>query len=202
MTQIRIISVTVENDGFEKQQCLQPDGFEEYRKMRLKLLLSVWLDWASLLVQMVKNLPAMQETWVQSLGREDPLEKGMAVYSSLLAWRILWTEEPGGLQSMGRRVGHDWATNNFTLTWLGNSTIMKDEKWEEEFWKTDSKLFFTWIELELPIAQDDDYLIVALKLKILGLSSFMSHYFSTWVTYSRGEVKSEQNVEFWVTFSS
>ena len=50
---------------------------------------------------MVKNLPVMQETWVQSLGWEDPLEKGMATHSSILAWRILWTEEPGGLQSMG-----------------------------------------------------------------------------------------------------
>ena len=47
---------------------------------------------------MVKNLPAMQETWVQFLGREDPLEKGMAIHSSILAWRISWTEEPGGLQ--------------------------------------------------------------------------------------------------------
>ena len=57
---------------------------------------------------MVKNLPAMQETWVQSLGQEDPLEKGMATYSSILAWRIPWTEEPGGLQSMGSpRVGQD-----------------------------------------------------------------------------------------------
>ena len=50
---------------------------------------------------MVKNLPAMQETWVRSLGQEDPLEKGMPTHSSILAWRILWTEEPGGLQSMG-----------------------------------------------------------------------------------------------------
>ena len=50
---------------------------------------------------MVKNLPAMQEIWVQSLGQENPLEKGMATYSSILAWRIPWTEEPGGLQSMG-----------------------------------------------------------------------------------------------------
>ena len=50
---------------------------------------------------MVKNLPAMQETWVQSPGREDPLEKEMATHSSILAWRIPWTEEPGGLQSMG-----------------------------------------------------------------------------------------------------
>jgi len=49
---------------------------------------------------MVKNLPEMQETWVQSLGREDPLEKEMATHSSILAWRIQWTEEPGGLQSM------------------------------------------------------------------------------------------------------
>ena len=51
--------------------------------------------------QVVKNLPVMQETWVRSLGREDPLEKEMAAHSSILAWRIPWTEEPGGLQSMG-----------------------------------------------------------------------------------------------------
>ena len=57
---------------------------------------------------MVKNLPVRQETWVQSLGREDPLEKGMATHSSILTWRIPWTEKPGGLQSMGsQRVGYD-----------------------------------------------------------------------------------------------
>ena len=57
---------------------------------------------------MVKNIPAIQETWVQFLGQEDPLEKGMATHSSILAWRIPWTEEPGGLQSMGlRRVRHN-----------------------------------------------------------------------------------------------
>ena len=55
------------------------------------------LEWASLVAQMVKNLPAMQETWVQSLGLKDPLEKGMATHSSTLAWRIPWTEEPGRL---------------------------------------------------------------------------------------------------------
>ena len=61
---------------------------------------------------MVKNPPAMWETWVQSLGRDDPLEKGMATYSTILAWRIPWTEEPGGLQSMGsQRVRCDRATN-------------------------------------------------------------------------------------------
>ena len=54
----------------------------------------------SLITWLVKNPPAMQETWVQSLGWEDPLEEGMATYSSILAWRIPWTEEPGGLQSM------------------------------------------------------------------------------------------------------
>ena len=53
------------------------------------------------MAQLVKNLPAMQETWVQSLGWEDPLEKGMATHSSILAWRIPWIEEPGGLQSTG-----------------------------------------------------------------------------------------------------
>ena len=57
---------------------------------------------------MVKSLPAVQETWVQSLGREDPLEKEMATHSRILAWRIPWTEEPGGLQSTGsQRVRHD-----------------------------------------------------------------------------------------------
>ena len=64
--------------------------------------------WASLLAQRVKNLPSMQETQVQSLGWEDPLEKGMATHSSILAWRIQWTEEPDRLQSMGsQRVGYD-----------------------------------------------------------------------------------------------
>ena len=60
------------------------------------------------MAQMVKNLPAMQETRVRSLGGEDPLEKEMATHSSILAWRIPWTEEPGGLQSMGlQRVGRN-----------------------------------------------------------------------------------------------
>ena len=62
----------------------------------------------SLVAQRVKLLPAMQETQVQSLGQEDPPEKEMATHSSILAWRIPWTEEPGGLQSMGlQRVGHN-----------------------------------------------------------------------------------------------
>ena len=60
------------------------------------------------MAQTVKNLPAIQETQVQSLGWEDPLEKGMATHSSILAWKVPWTEEPGGPESMGsQRVGHD-----------------------------------------------------------------------------------------------
>ena len=63
---------------------------------------------ASLVAQVVKNLPAMLETQVQSLGQEDPLQKKLATHSSILAWRIPWTEEPGRLQSLGsQRIGHD-----------------------------------------------------------------------------------------------
>ena len=63
---------------------------------------------ASLVVQTVKNPPTMWKTWVQSLGWEDPLEEGMATHSNILSWRIPWTEEPGGLQSMGsQRVRRD-----------------------------------------------------------------------------------------------
>ena len=70
------------------------------------MILKIFKKWyyilgASLVAQMVKNLPAMWEIWVGSLGQEDPLEKGMATHSSILAWRIPWTEEPGGLRSMG-----------------------------------------------------------------------------------------------------
>ena len=71
------------------------------------------------MAQSVKNPPAMQENQVRSLGREDPLEKGMATHSSILAWRIPWTEEPGRLQSMGLQgVGHYGATKHTcTLSW-------------------------------------------------------------------------------------
>ena len=63
---------------------------------------------ASLVAQMVKNLSAIRESWVRSLGQEDSLEKGMVTHSSILAWRTPWKEEPGGLQSSGsQRVGHD-----------------------------------------------------------------------------------------------
>ena len=67
-----------------------------------------FISWICLVAQTVKRLPTMWETWVRSLGQEDPLEKEMATHSSTLAWKILWTEEPSGLQSMGsQRVRHD-----------------------------------------------------------------------------------------------
>ena len=73
-------------------------------------------SWASLVAQIVKNPPAIQETWVWSLGWEDPLKKGRATHSSILAWRIPSTEESGRLLSMGSRgVRHNWATNIFTF---------------------------------------------------------------------------------------
>ena len=68
---------------------------------------------------MVKNLPAMQETWVLSLGQEDPLEKEVATHSSILAWRIPWTEEPGGLQSMrSQESDTSEQLNTFTLSYI------------------------------------------------------------------------------------
>ena len=74
---------------------------------------------AFLVAQMVKNLPAGQETQVQSLGWEDPLEKEMATHSRILAWRVPWTEDLGGLHSMGlQSVRHDWATNTHSLGYL------------------------------------------------------------------------------------
>ena len=101
--------------------------------------------WASLVAQRLKRLPPMWETWVWSLGREDPLEKEMATHSSILAWRIPWAEELGRLQSTGsQRVGHDWVTSlHFTSSeWVAISSehirklgfrecklLIRDEAW-------------------------------------------------------------------------
>ena len=74
----------------------------------------MYLEWASLVAQTIKNPPTMQETKVQSLGWEDPLEKGMAIHTSILIWRIPWTEEPGGLQSKElQRVRHHRSDQHF-----------------------------------------------------------------------------------------
>ena len=80
---------------------------EEPRKLREEM--APWDElYGSQVAQMVKYWPAMWATWVRSLGQEDPLEKGMATHCSILSWRIPWTEEPGGLPSMGsQRIGHN-----------------------------------------------------------------------------------------------
>ena len=86
------------------------ENFNKYDKYNKTLHLRE--VWASMVAQTINNLPAMQETLVWSVGQEDPLGRGRATYSSILAWRIPWTEEPGRLQSTGsQRVGHDGVTN-------------------------------------------------------------------------------------------
>ena len=98
---------------------------------------------ASLVAQMAKNLHARRETWVQSLGWEDPLEKGMTTHSSILAWRIPSTEESNGLQSMGlQTVRQDWATNTFIFIHNYNffATSLFSKLLKHLFWKAIKKL--------------------------------------------------------------
>ena len=98
--------------------CIKPYRHKSWNnKLTISLIVYVYdKSWASLVVQNLKNLSARQNMWVWSLDWENLLEKGMAAYSSILAWRIPWTEEPGGLQSMGsQRVRHDWVT--LSLSW-------------------------------------------------------------------------------------
>ena len=98
--------------------------------------------WPSLVAQMVTNLPAVEETWVWSLGWEDLLEKRIATHSSILVWRIPWMEEPGRLQSKrSQRVGHSWVTNTFTL-----SSGRWDEGWvsEGDEWRRRWHWRWTW----------------------------------------------------------
>ena len=80
-------------------------------------------EWLSLTSQMVRNLPAMQKIWVQSLCQKDPPRKGMATHSSILAWRMPWTEETGGLQFLGpHRIRHNWVTHTHTHTHTHTNT--------------------------------------------------------------------------------
>ena len=109
------------------RQLLSPRKMKDCIRKRLVL---VDLDILTfLMVQNVKSLPAMQETWVQFLGWKDPLEKEIATHSSILAWRIPWTEEPGGLQSMGlQRIGDDLATKQQTTkNYICNNPISKQD---------------------------------------------------------------------------
>ena len=113
-------TVSSENSLKNLYQGVAHSYFWKIYEWYLFLFKSTYFLYISLVAQMVQNLFAMQEIWVWSLGWEDPLEKGMATHSSILAWGISWTEETGGLQSKGsQRVRHDWATNtlifiNFT----------------------------------------------------------------------------------------
>ena len=105
LTAIFVTSRTVLNRSVERDN---PYFIPNLRENNCLSTFDIILVWASLVAQAVKNLRAMQETHTQSLGLEDPLEKEMATHSSILAWKIPWTEEPGGLQSIGlQRVGHD-----------------------------------------------------------------------------------------------
>ena len=105
------------------------------------------LMWASLVAQRVKHLPAMWEAWVRSLGQEDPLEKEMATHSSILAWRMPWTEEPGGLQSTGlQRVRHDWATSLSFFSsrgrcWSATNVMVAQNGWS---WLEELGCSFFW----------------------------------------------------------
>ena len=96
----------------------------------------------------VKNLPAMRETWVRSLGQEDPLEEGMATHSSILAWRIPWTEDPGRLQSMGsQRVGHNWTTEYAYLYDGEEEGIKQNYKLlHGSWWLHQHQTLQTWLE--------------------------------------------------------
>ena len=103
----------------------EPGGLQSMGSQRVRHDWATELNWtehvwiASLVAQRLKCIPAMRETWVWSLGSEDPLEKETATHSSILAWRIPWTEEPGGLQSTeSQRVGHDSVNSLSLLTCL------------------------------------------------------------------------------------
>ena len=98
------------------KNCLRNKNILLYFSLSHYLAHSILKKGTFLVAQTVKDLPAMQETWVLSLDQEDPLEKGMATHSNILAWRIPRTEEPGRPQSMElQRVRHKWATNTFTF---------------------------------------------------------------------------------------
>ena len=102
------------------------------KKLAFKRIIKHFLDaslWpqAPLVAQMVKNPPSVREIWIRSLGWEDPLEEGMETHSSILAWTIPWTEEPGKLQSMGsQRVRYDWTTKHSTALWPGGDLVRRD----------------------------------------------------------------------------
>ena len=118
---------------------------------------------ASLVTQMVKNLPAVQKIWVWSLGQEDPLEKRMTTHSGILAWEIPWTEEYCGLQSTGlQRVGQDWVANTFAFS----ATFTTDALWD--LWKW--KLYY--VSPQYPSTQHNSHLEESLSISALGIRRY------------------------------
>ena len=136
--------ISVEEDGWRWQLANKSHVLKaavlrtaEYNK-GLSFMLCVCVTQTSLGAQTVKCLPATWETWVQSRGREDPLEKQMATHSSILAWRILWNEEPGGLQSMGsQRVRHERATSHSLYQNLKKKRMSILQSWKKEEFMTE-----------------------------------------------------------------
>ena len=127
-------------------------GSQKKQENFIKRSTSASFTGASLVAQTVKHLPAMQETWVPSLGQEDPLEKEMATQSSTLAWKIPWTEKPGGLQSMGlQRIRHNRVTSFLLLEYSKTFYCVDHNK----LWKifTDGNIRPPYLLLEKPVCR-------------------------------------------------
>ena len=134
--------------------------------------------WGFPVSQMVKNPPMMQDTWVWSLGWGDPVENGVATHSSILAWRIPWTEEPGGLQSMGsQRIRYDWVTNTslqnlYVFLWFTDLWFLVDNLCDEKisiyFWLC--RIFVAACGLSLVVASGG-YSLVAVRGLLIVMAS-------------------------------
>ena len=156
---------------------------------------------------MVRNLPAMWETQVRSLGQEDPLEEEMTSHSSIPAWRIPWTEEPGGLQSVGsQRVGHDWATNSILikvspryLTRRGESCVFW--KAPEKVWNVDQA--WTWnregMSQTVEVLGDNDQIFLPGEShgqrRLASYSSCSRRVRHDWVTNTHAQERGEVSIQ-------
>ena len=142
----------------------------------------LYLLWASLVAQMVKNLPVIQETGIRSLGWEYPLEKGMATDSSILAWEIPWTQESGRLQSMGsQRVWHNWAIN--TLSSLMTKSSLETKVCLISFLTSNSSSPFSYIIKVLKFfEQSTENKEFCSKNNMLSTWIILTYYYSCFIT--------------------
>ena len=144
----RLLDQVLQLSSVKKIWIFQPFKAKHFASAGSAAVSFIWwysVEGASLVVQQVKNLPAKQKTWLQSLGWEDPQEEGKATHSSILAWRIPWTEELGRLQSLrSQRVGHDCWTKQSTafsgqvivcLCFLGNPGEIFEQLCDREKWR-------------------------------------------------------------------